>query len=160
MLRSIRITVLISGSGTNLQALIDALATTLADASIVRVISNRKAAFGLQRAENAGIPTSYHNLVAYRKKNAENELAARQAYDSDLATLVLEDSPHLVVCAGFMHILSTSFLGPLERQGIPVINLHPAQWGRFDGADAIARAHTAFMEGKISETGVMIHYVR
>ncbi|KAF2671279.1 phosphoribosylglycinamide formyltransferase [Microthyrium microscopicum] len=155
-----RITVLISGNGTNLQALIDAQPTTLSPARIVRVISNKKAAYGLERAKTANIPTAYHNIVAYRKKyEPKDETAARQAYDADLAALVLKDAPNLVVCAGFMHILSPQFLEPLAEKGVDIINLHPAKWGMFDGAGAIEKAHKAFMDGEITETGVMIHYV-
>jgi phosphoribosylglycinamide formyltransferase len=117
------ITVLISGSGTNLQALIDAASSSY---RIVRVISNRKAAYGLTRAQNADIPTAYHNLVAYKKKH-ESEQEARKEYDSDLASLILKDAPKLVVCAGFMHVLSPSFLEPLTTAGVSIINLHPGK---------------------------------
>lgn len=157
-----RITVLISGSGTNLQALIAALSSTLSPAIIVRVLSNRKNAYGLTRASDAGIPTAYHNLLAKKKAymaQGLSEQQAREDYDSELAELVLRDSPDLVVCAGFMHIVSPRFLKPLEEKGVDIINLHPALWGQFDGAAAIERAHAAFMEGKIQKTGVMIHYV-
>ncbi|KAF4946687.1 hypothetical protein F66182_18579, partial [Fusarium sp. NRRL 66182] len=67
----IRLTVLISGNGTNLQAVIDEIAkptnSKLANTQIVRVLSNRKTAYGLERASKAGIPTTYHNLVKYKK---------------------------------------------------------------------------------------------
>jgi phosphoribosylglycinamide formyltransferase len=149
-----RILVLISGSGTNLQALIDASLP----GRIIHVISNRKSAFGLTRATNAGISTGYHNLVPYKSQHATIE-AAREAYDADLATLILEQRPDLVVCAGWMHILSSRFLDPLVAAGIDIINLHPALPGCFDGKDAIARAHAAFQRGEIAETGVMIHRV-
>ncbi|KAF2405382.1 phosphoribosylglycinamide formyltransferase [Trichodelitschia bisporula] len=155
-----RLTVLISGSGTNLAALITAQPTLSSThpTSIVRVISNRKAAYGLTRASDAGIPSAYHNLASY-KKRLTPESAAREAYDADLASLVLADSPDLVVCAGFMHILSPAFLRPLEEAGVRIINLHPALRGEFNGAHAIERAHAAFMAGEIQRTGVMIHYV-
>jgi len=64
-----------------------------------------------------------------------------------------------VVCAGWMHILSPQFLGPLKEAGVPIINLHPALPGEFNGAHAIERAWQAAREGRISRTGVMIHYV-
>jgi phosphoribosylglycinamide formyltransferase len=160
----IPITVLISGNGTNLQALIDAQATSTY--KIVRVISNRKAAFGLLRAEKADIPTTYHNLLVYKKRystestqSAESERKAREVYDADLASIVLKDESKLVVCAGFMHVFSAEFINPLKERGVDIINLHPAKWGAFDGIDAIARSHAAFMRGDIDETGVMIHYV-
>jgi phosphoribosylglycinamide formyltransferase len=170
-----RLTILISGSGTNLQALIDACSSRLLPStSIVRVISNRKAAFGLKRAESAGISTTYHNLLAYKKRFKEAEdtatskppdaldaadTAARTAYDADLAALVLADTPDLIICAGWMHILTDSFLSPLSIAKIPIVNIHPALPREFDGANAIARAYAAFQEGRIKRTGVMIHYV-
>ncbi|MCJ1430175.1 hypothetical protein MMC29_008091 [Sticta canariensis] len=136
----------------------------LPNAQIVRVISNRKAAYGLVRAQNAGIATKYHNLVEYKKRYPDNVSQAREEYDKDLARLILEDQSHLVVCAGWMHILSPYFLDPLEAAKIPIINLHPALPGAYDGAtlsekNAIERAHKDWMEGKSDKTGVMIHRV-
>ncbi|QDS67652.1 hypothetical protein FKW77_004738 [Venturia effusa] len=158
-----KITVLISGSGTNLQALIDAQSQNSlpAKSEIVRVISNKKSAYGITRAQAANIPTSYHNLLKYKRdeRYAGDEKAYRRAYDEDLAKLVLRDGPHLVVCAGFMHVLGDAFLGPLEEAGVKIINLHPALRAQYNGTNAIERAHADFMEGKISKTGVMIHYV-
>lgn len=152
----VRITVLISGNGTNLQALIDARDDALKNCSIVRVISNRMKAYGLNRAKEASIPTHYHNLIPYREKSAEN---ARTEYDKDLAAIVLADKPDLVVCAGWMSILADTFLDPLAEAHVPIINLHPALPGQFNGAKAIERAHEAWLEGKIEKTGIMIHYV-
>ncbi|KAL2815716.1 formyl transferase-domain-containing protein [Aspergillus granulosus] len=155
----IRLTVLISGSGTNLQAVID---NTSLPTKIIRVISNRKDAFGLERAKRAGIPTHYHNLVKYKKQQPatpEGVQRAREEYDAELARLVLDDKPDLVACLGFMHVLSEGFLGPLEEKGLRIINLHPALPGEFNGANAIERAHQAWLEGKIEKTGVMIHNV-
>jgi phosphoribosylglycinamide formyltransferase len=166
-----RLTVLISGNGTNLQAIIDAcVASKIPNTSIVRVISNRKAAFGLQRAQKAQIPTTYHNLLVYKKKypapvtpdgSSEDFSDARKAYDADLAAIILEDRPTMVVCAGWMHILTPQFLTPLSnvKPAIPVINLHPALPKMFDGAGAIERAYAAFQRGEIEKTGIMIHYV-
>lgn len=123
--------VLISGEGTNLQALIDAQSSELS-AQIIQVISNRQKAGGLKRAEKAGIPTAYHNLVKYKKEQPD-EHQARLAYDRDLAEIILKTRPSLVVCAGWMHILAPTFLKPLEAASIPVINLHPALPGQFNG---------------------------
>ncbi|KAI9856922.1 MAG: hypothetical protein M1824_005076 [Vezdaea acicularis] len=159
------LTVLISGSGTNLQALIDATHTELfSSVHITRVISNRRAAYGLARASKADIPVTYHNLVPYKKARPdtpEGVQAAREAYDADLAKMILEDKPRsdLVVCAGWMHILTPAFLTPLDEAGIPVINLHPALPGAFDGAGAIRREYEAAQSGDIDRAGVMIHYV-
>lgn len=160
-----RLTVLISGSGSNLQAIIDQCGkATLPNTSIVRVISNRKDAYGLQRAESAQIPTAYHNLVKYKKNHPDTSVPpkfeeARSEYDKDLAAMVLADKPDIVVCAGWMHILMPTFLDPLSEAGVPVINLHPALPGKYNGAHAIERAYTDFNEGKTDKTGIMVHYV-
>ncbi|BFZ55961.1 large subunit of alpha-aminoadipate reductase [Savitreella phatthalungensis] len=153
-----RLTVLISGSGSNLQALIDATKSGIlaGKAEITTVISNRKDAFGLQRAEQAGIRTKVWSLAKSRKQFGDS----RERYDIELAKLVLEDGkPDLVVCAGFMHILSTQFLEPLEAASVGIINLHPALPGQFNGAKAIERAFEAFQQGLIECTGIMIHWV-
>jgi phosphoribosylglycinamide formyltransferase len=121
-----RVLVLISGSGTNLQALIDACSTDkLPSAQIIHVISNRKDAYGLTRAKNAGIETTYHNLVRYKKlhpNTPEGIQAAREEYDVELASIILEQTPDIVVCAGWMHILSSSFVNKLANARVPVIS--------------------------------------
>lgn len=162
---SARITVLISGSGSNLQAIIDSCNTNaLPDAKIVRVISDRKDAYGLKRAEAASIPTTYHGILPYKKKYPDRSDKpafdeARKAYDADLSNIVLADRPTIVVCAGFMRILTTSFLDPVKHAGVPIINLHPSLHGDLVGAGAIKRAWEEFQAGKRVKTGVMIHYV-
>ena len=123
--------VLISGEGTNLQALMDAQEEI--PAKIILVISNRQKAGGLQRAKSANIPTVYHNLMKYKKEHPDDEKKAREFYDGALAKMILEARPSLVVCAGWLHILAPSFLQPLDEAGIPVINLHPALPGQFNG---------------------------
>jgi len=161
-----KITVLISGNGSNLQALIDASVTTMPHLQIIRVISNRKQAYGLSRAEKASIPTLYHNLIA-GKYLAAGEIdpsaqqLGREKYDADLADLVLADSPDLVVCAGWLHILAPSFVDPLSAKNLPVINLHPALPGMYDGINAIERAYKDFQDGKLKNgrTGIMVHYL-
>ncbi|EDN08264.1 phosphoribosylglycinamide formyltransferase [Histoplasma capsulatum] len=156
------ITVLISGNGSNFQAVIDAIHAGELPAKIVRVISNRRDAYGLERAKNASIPSHYHNLIKYKRQHPATETGVQQAreeYDKELARLILEDSPELVVCLGFMHVLSSSFLDPIKDAKVKVINLHPALPGEFTGANAIERAHAAWLEGKIDHTGVMIHNV-
>ncbi|KAN0122343.1 phosphoribosylglycinamide formyltransferase [Hyaloscypha variabilis] len=159
-------TVLISGEGTNLQALIDATSSTLPYLKIVRVISNKKEAKGLKRAESASIPTRYHNLVSgkyYSKGETDQAIkqAAREKYDADLADIVMADSPDMVICAGWMHVLSPKFLDPLAEKKVPIINLHPALPGKYDGIDAIKRAYDDYHKGKLEHdrTGLMIHYV-
>lgn len=162
--RTLNIVVLISGSGTNLQALIDTVPTFKnPHARIVRVISNTKHAYGLKRAEsnNPPIPTTIQSLASFRKSCDPGlpESEIRKSYDQSLAKVVLEPKPDLIVLAGFMHILSEGFLEALNK--VPVINLHPALPGCFDGANAIKRAWEAGPDGtgKVTETGVMIHEV-
>ena len=160
-----RITVLISGSGSNLQALIDSCNTdALPNAHIVRVISDRKDAYGLKRAEEKAIPTKYHGILPYKRNFPDDGIQqefieARRAYDKDLAALVLADNPSIVVCAGFMRILTPSFLGPLTTSTTPIINLHPSLHGDLVGAGAIKRAWEEFQAGKRVKTGVMVHFV-
>ncbi|KAH9818440.1 formyl transferase [Melampsora americana] len=162
--RTLNIVVLISGSGTNLQALLDSVPTfENPHAQIVQVISNTKHAYGLKRAEsnNPSIPTTIHSLASFRKTYDQTlpESKIRESYDKSLAKIVLEPKPDLIVLAGFMHILSEAFLESLNK--VPVINLHPALPGCFDGANAIKRAWEAGPDGRgeVSETGVMIHEV-
>lgn len=158
------LTVLISGSGTNLQALIDACGSApLQNAKVAHVISNKKDAYGLTRAQNASIPTTYHNLIThgYKKKHPGNIEKAREEYDVELAKVITQNQPKpdLVVCAGWMHILSPRFIDALTAESVPIINLHPALPTQFDGANAIGRAWEAYQKGEIQATGVMIHYV-
>ncbi|KAL1647247.1 Bifunctional purine biosynthetic protein ADE5,7 [Didymella pomorum] len=156
------ITVLISGNGSNLEALIDACGTdALPNAKIVHVISNRKAAYGLERAAKASIPTSYHNLVPYKKKHPTDLDLARSEYDADLAKIITAHSTKtdLIVCAGWMHIVTPNFLNPIAEAGIKIINLHPALPGEFAGANAIGRAWEAGQKEGLKRTGVMIHEV-
>jgi phosphoribosylglycinamide formyltransferase len=140
------------------------------------VISNRKAAYGLTRASAADppIPTDYLALQPYLKSNPAS---TRADYDLQIARKVLQfGQPDLVVLAGWMHVLSQEFLEVLNGERdiptdspssvsirvpkpTPIINLHPALPGAFDGANAIHRAYAAFQNGEISHTGVMIHRV-
>ena len=146
-----RLVVCVSGNGSNLQALMDAIQAGELNAEIVLVVSNRKAAYGLVRAEQAGIPTLYFPLKPYRDAGK-----SREAYDADLAKQVAACRPDLIVLAGWMHIFSPAFLDRFPKQ---VINLHPALPGQFDGTQAIERAFEAFQHGEIDHTGVMVHWV-
>ncbi|GAA5881342.1 hypothetical protein JCM16303_000136 [Sporobolomyces ruberrimus] len=118
MSRKLRVTVLISGSGSNLQALLDALPTTLSTVSITSVISSRTDAYGLTRARNhsspSPIPAEAFPLLKW-KKRPENAGKDRQAWELDLATKIKETRPDLVVLAGWMLILSEPFLKALVR---------------------------------------------
>ncbi|KAF9114246.1 hypothetical protein BGX27_011372 [Mortierella sp. AM989] len=147
-----RVVVLISGTGSNLQALIDAVNNGTLEAEIPLVISNRSKVFGLERAEKAGIPTKVLALKPYTTAGK-----TRSEYDADLAQLIVAAKPDLVVLAGFMHILSPAFLD--QFPSTPLINLHPALPGQFDGAKAIERAYEAYQKGEIKHTGVMVHRV-
>lgn len=156
--------------GSNLQALIDALNTpALPHAEIVLVLSNRKAAYGLTRAQQATppIPTAYLALQPFLKAHPG---ATRADYDAEVAKRVVQAQPHIVVLAGWMHIMSEAFLDILNgdrpydgaqrvQRPIPVINLHPALPGAFDGAHAIERAYEAFQKGEIAHSGAMVHRV-
>jgi formyltetrahydrofolate-dependent phosphoribosylglycinamide formyltransferase len=148
---SARLAILISGNGSNLQAIVDAVRMRVLPAEIVVVVSNRKDAFGLQRAAKAGIPTLYHPHKPYNDSGR-----SRQEYDADLAAQLLAYNPDWVVLAGWMHILSAEFLGHFPYR---VINLHPALPGQFPGAHAIAEALAAYKAGTIKHTGCMVHLV-
>lgn len=148
MTTPIRTTILISGNGSNLQAVIDKVTTHQLNLQLVRVISNRKDAFGLERARKANIPTQYHNLVKYKKSHPatpEGIQAAREEYDAELARLILADSPELVVCLGFMHVLSPRFLEPLEQARVRIVNLHPALPGAFNGVVSFKSRRSSFL---------------
>lgn len=146
-----RLVVLISGSGSNLQALIDACANGALTATIALVVANRKAAYGLERAAQAGIETLYFPLKPYADTGR-----SRTDYDADLAARLAAYTPDLIVLAGWMHILSPAFLDRFPGQ---VVNLHPALPGTFPGTDAIQRAFAACQRGEISFSGCMVHYV-
>jgi formyltetrahydrofolate-dependent phosphoribosylglycinamide formyltransferase len=146
-----RLVVLISGSGTNLQAILDAQAAGELPIAVKLVVSNRKSAYGLVRAAQAGVPTVYYPLKACAEAGR-----SREAYDADLADRLAIFSPHLVVLAGWMHVLSPAFL---NRLPCPVINLHPALPGAFPGTHAIQKAFEAYQHGQIDHSGCMVHTV-
>ncbi len=137
--------VLVSGSGSNLQAIIDA------GLPVTVVVSNRKAAYALERAATAGIPTEYVPL-----KPVLDRGGTRRDYDAQLAEVVARHDPDWVVLAGWMHVLSSAFLDRFPNR---VVNLHPALPGTFPGAHAIDDAFAAWERGEIDETGVMVHLV-
>ncbi|KAJ1663718.1 phosphoribosylglycinamide formyltransferase [Coemansia sp. RSA 1813] len=147
-----RIVVLISGSGTNLQALIDADKKGQLGGKIALVVSNKKSAYGLVRAADADIPTFTQTLKEYRDAGK-----SREDFDQDLAKHIAStQNPDLIVLAGWMHILSPAFIDAFSGK---IVNLHPALPGEFDGAHAIDRAYSEFLDGKRTGTGVMVHYV-
>ena len=142
-----RLVVLISGNGSNLQAILDACASGELPASVVCVISNKADAYGLVRAKNAGI-----EAIHFVKQDNES----RNAYDARLAAYVSTCLPDYLILAGWMRILSSSFLSSFPNR---VINLHPALPDTFPGTHAIERAFEAYQRGEIDHTGVMIHLV-
>ena len=147
-----RLAILISGNGSNLQAIVDACeGGRLPGIEIAVVVSNRREAYGLTRAQNHGLPTLYFPLKRYRDRGLP-----RSAYDADLARLLLAMDVDWVVQAGWMHILSNAFLSRFPNR---VLNLHPALPGQFPGVGAIARAYEAAVRGEIDHTGVMVHLV-
>ena len=133
-----------------MQAILDAIAEGRLQAKVVLVVSNRKAAFGLVRAERVEVPRLYFPLRPYRDAGL-----GREAYDVELAERVSAYRPDLIVLAGWMHILSPAFLGRFPHR---VINLHPALPGMFPGTQAIRRAFEAYRREEITHSGCMVHY--
>jgi phosphoribosylglycinamide formyltransferase-1 len=133
--------VLISGSGSNLQALIDAQAD--APYRIVAVISNVADAFGLERARHAGIPAEVLSHRTY---------GDRAAYDQALAGLIDRYGPDLVVLAGFMRILTPTFVA---RYAGRMMNIHPSLLPKYRGLHTHQRA----LEAGETEHGASVHFV-
>ncbi|EXA40730.1 phosphoribosylglycinamide formyltransferase [Fusarium oxysporum f. sp. pisi HDV247] len=162
-----RILVMASGFGSNFQALIDAISTSsLPNSRIISLIVNRRNAHATVRAEKAGIPWQYFNLISHgfleKGENDEQKVTeGRRKYDAALAEKILsaDEKPELIVLAGWMHVFSTAFLDPIQKAGLNVINLHPALPGEFDGANAIERAYDEFKAGRLTRSGIMAHYV-
>lgn len=142
-----RLVVLASGSGTNLQAILDASADDALLADVVLVVSDRADAYALVRARAVGVPTAH-----LPRRDGE----ARAEYDSRLAVLVTDARPDFVVLAGWMRILTMTFIGQFPCR---VVNLHPALPGELPGTDAVARAFAEFEQGRRTATGVMVHMV-
>lgn len=139
--------VLVSGSGTNLQAILDACKTGAIPARVAAVISNKAEAYALERARHAGVEAVY-----LPKLNDEE----RTVYDERLAEVVSAYRPAWVVLAGWMRILSNAFIHHFPNR---IINLHPALPGCFPGTHAIERAYEAYQRGEVNHTGVMVHLV-
>jgi formyltetrahydrofolate-dependent phosphoribosylglycinamide formyltransferase len=142
-----RLVVLISGNGSNLQAILDASSQGRLPAQVVAVISNKTSAYGLERAHLAGVPA----IAQPKLKDQE-----RAAYDTNLASLVASFDPDWVVLAGWLRVLSPIFLSQFPGR---VVNLHPALPDTFPGLHAIERAWEAYSLGQIQHTGVMVHLV-
>lgn len=142
-----RIVVLISGAGTNLQALIEACRNGSLPAEIVLVVSNRAAAGGVARAQRAGIPTH----VAPRRRWLPDD-PDRRAYDQSLADEIAGVTPNLLIFAGWMHILSDLFLDRFRGR---MLNIHPSLLPAFPGRTPVADA----LAYGVRVTGVTVHFV-
>jgi len=142
MSENIKIAVLLSGSGTNLQRIIDDIKNnTLNNCEICVVVSNKITAYGLMRAKKQNIITSYFPFIKEKEE--------RRGYDKMLAFSVLSFNPDIVVLAGWMHILSDVFL----RHFPHIINIHPALPGQFPGANAIEDAYKVARTWYAERTG-------
>ncbi|MBB3061826.1 phosphoribosylglycinamide formyltransferase [Microbulbifer rhizosphaerae] len=137
-----RVAVLVSGSGTNLQALIDA-AGERAEFSICAVVSNRPGAYGLVRAAEAGIPAS---VVDHR------DYLNRESFDSALMAEIDRHNPDLVVLAGFMRILTPEFVRHYSGR---LLNIHPSLLPKYQGLHTHQRA----LEAGDSDHGATVHFV-
>jgi phosphoribosylglycinamide formyltransferase-1 len=149
--RKARLVVLVSGNGTNLQAILDACASKKLPANVIFVVSSKRDAYAIERADQAGIPTLYHPWKWYRDTGR-----TRDEYDAALAEAIKPYRPDWIVLAGWMLVLGMNFL---EQFPGHVINLHPALPGKFSGSNAIVRAFESYKRGEITETGLMIHLV-
>jgi len=142
MTASCNVVVLISGSGSNLQALIDSQAEDN-PARIRAVISNRADAFGLTRAQDADIPTAVLDHKAFD---------GRESFDAALMAVIDEHAPDLVILAGFMRILTPGFVRHYQGR---LLNIHPSLLPKYKGLDTHRRA----LEAGDSEHGCSVHFV-
>ncbi|VXC95881.1 phosphoribosylglycinamide formyltransferase [Serratia oryzae] len=138
-----KIVVLVSGQGSNLKALIDACQQGRIAANIVAVFSNKAQAYGLQRAEEAGIAA--HALDA-------KSFADREAFDAALAEAIDQYQPDLVVLAGYMRILSHAFV---QHYAGRMLNIHPSLLPKYPGL----HTHRQAIDNGDSEHGTSVHFV-
>lgn len=144
-----RIAVLVSGGGTNLQALIDAQnGGKLKHGEIVLVVSNKMDAYALTRASKAGIP----NLTISKK-----ELGSQEAFEETLLRVLAENEIDLIILAGFMSILTGNFT---KRYTDRIINVHPALIPSFCGKGYYGlKVHEEALKYGVKVTGATVHYV-
>lgn len=144
----LNLAVLISGSGSNLQALIDACASPAYPAQINAVISNRPDAYGLERAKAAGIPAF---VIDHKDFNG------REDFEAALQSKLSEYPVDLICLAGFMRILTAGFIHQWPGK---IINTHPALLPKFGGEGMFGEnVHQAVLEAGERESGASIHYV-
>ncbi len=148
-MRKARIAVLVSGGGTNLQALIDAQKKEiLKNGEIVLVVSSNPTAFALERAAKAGIPWA----IAWKK-----ELGSQEAFEEKIVSLLEENKIDLIVLAGFMAILSQSFTSRYPKR---IINVHPSLIPSFCGKGFYGLyVHEAALNYGVKVTGATVHFV-
>jgi len=144
-----RIAVLVSGGGTNLQAIIDAQRSgVIKSGEVVLVISNNSSAYALTRAADAGIKGIYIS---------KNELKSQEAFESAIINALEENSIDLIVLAGFMSILSESFTSRYPRR---ILNIHPSLIPSFCGVGYYGlRVHEAALKKGVKVTGATVHFV-
>ena len=143
-----RIAVLVSGGGTNLQALIDAQGDVLKSGQIVLVVSNASGAYALERAKKAGIATA-----TVLKK----ELGSQAAFEEKLVSLLEENQIDLIILAGFMTILTESFTSRYPKR---ILNVHPSLIPSFCGEGFYGlRVHEAALRYGVKVTGATVHFV-
>ena len=144
-----RIAVLVSGGGTNLQALIDAQESgVIASGTIALVISNNPDAYALQRADNAGI---------YREIVLKKQMGSQAAFEQRIKDLLQEHKIDLIVLAGFMAILSEEFTKDFPER---IINVHPSLIPSFCGKGYYGlRVHEEALQYGVKVTGATVHFV-
>lgn len=144
----INIAVLVSGGGTNLQALIDAQGSVITSGVIRLVISNNRAAYALKRAENAGIKT-----VCVTKA----DFGGAAGMEEELVRVLIAEKIDLIVLAGFMSILSADFTKRFDKR---IINVHPSLIPSFCGEGYYGlRVHEAALKKGVKVTGATVHFV-
>lgn len=145
---SARIAVLVSGGGTNLQALIDAQGSVLTSGKIELVISNVPGAYALERAKKAGIATE----VVSKK-----ELGSQQAFEEKLLEILKANDIDLIILAGFMTILTGRFTSRYPKR---ILNVHPSLIPAFCGEGFYGlRVHQAALDYGVKVTGATVHFV-
>ena len=143
-----KIAVLVSGGGTNLQALIDAQGKTLVSGEIALVVSSSAGAYALERAKKAGIPT-----VTLLKK----ELGGQEGFEAALVQTLEDNGIQVIILAGFMTILSERFTSRYPRR---IINIHPSLIPSFCGEGYYGlRVHQAALARGVKLTGATVHFV-
>ncbi len=144
-----KIAVLVSGGGTNLQAIIDAIASgKITNTEIALVISNKEGAYALERAKNAGIEGRFISPKQYTDK---------EAYSQDMIKIIKDAGCELIVLAGFLVVLPESFVNAFEGK---IINIHPSLIPSFCGDGFYGlKVHEKALERGVKVTGATVHYV-